>query len=300
MREGALPSQVNQARFVRETVSTAASENIDVNVIEAFDQSWKRASEGTVGGHWGIFSTDRKPKFPLTGPVVEEAGWPWYALASMAIAFGGMLIAWRRKAGFGLGGWLLLAIAVEGGASALVWQARHAALASVSTLEWCVELGLLALAVCCGAAGLSAMARSRPDEQGPAILSAGQVLDEIRHYSIGEFGKLPCLLGLLRLLVAVAAAATVLCFIVDPRYRDFPTPAYVVPALAFAALAWRRRPHGPLAGEERLLAAIIAVGAVIVALKEGLENGQALGFAVVMLVVASSLRAGLFLRGRTA
>jgi exo-beta-1,3-glucanase (GH17 family) len=50
MREGALPSPANQARFLSGVVSLAKAENWQVNLIEAFDQPWKRMLEGTVGG----------------------------------------------------------------------------------------------------------------------------------------------------------------------------------------------------------------------------------------------------------
>ena len=55
MREGALPSPSNQARVIEETVTLAQRENFRVNVIEAFDQPWKRWLEGATGGYWGIF-----------------------------------------------------------------------------------------------------------------------------------------------------------------------------------------------------------------------------------------------------
>ena len=66
MREGARPSPSNQARVIEETLALAKRENFRVNVIEAFDQPWKRRLEGSVGGHWGIFDrATRQPKFSL-------------------------------------------------------------------------------------------------------------------------------------------------------------------------------------------------------------------------------------------
>ena len=53
MREGALPSRTNQARVVSEILDLAKRENFRVNLIEAYDQPWKRELEGTVGGYWG-------------------------------------------------------------------------------------------------------------------------------------------------------------------------------------------------------------------------------------------------------
>jgi glucan 1,3-beta-glucosidase len=54
MREGARPSRSNQARAIIETQALAEREHFRLNVIEAFDQPWKRALEGAVGGYWGI------------------------------------------------------------------------------------------------------------------------------------------------------------------------------------------------------------------------------------------------------
>lgn len=298
MREGARPSLVNQARFVRETVALARRENIDVNVIEAFDQPWKRWSEGTVGGHWGVFTSGRQPKYPLTGPVVENRDWPSYAIASIVLALFAFLLAWRTGKRMSVASLAMLAVGIALGASALVWQARHAVVASVSALEWAVETGLLGLGAITGACGLAALLRERADGTPPPILPAHAVMERLRPAKAGELFGLAGGLGLLRLIVAIAAAATVLCFIFDPRYRDFPTPAYVAPALAFAALAWRQgRVLGAVPGEERLLAVVIAVGAVIVAFKEGIENGQALAFVAVMIVIAAGLRPDLY-RGR--
>ena len=54
MREGALPSRTNQARVVSEILDLAKREGFRVNLIEAYDQPWKRQLEGTVGGYWGL------------------------------------------------------------------------------------------------------------------------------------------------------------------------------------------------------------------------------------------------------
>ncbi len=58
MREGALPSRTNQARVVSEILDLAKREKFRVNLIEAYDQPWKRQLEGTVGGYWGLIDDD--------------------------------------------------------------------------------------------------------------------------------------------------------------------------------------------------------------------------------------------------
>ena len=79
MREGALPSRTNQARVVSEILDLAKQEKFRVNLIEAYDQPWKRQLEGTVGGYWGLFdSVQRALKYPPGGadqqfPVLEAA-----------------------------------------------------------------------------------------------------------------------------------------------------------------------------------------------------------------------------------
>src|SRR6476646_259553 len=65
MREGALPSRTNQARVVSDILDTAKREGFRVNLIEAYDQPWKRQLEGTVGGYWGVFEAyQRDVKYP--------------------------------------------------------------------------------------------------------------------------------------------------------------------------------------------------------------------------------------------
>src|ERR1700722_3384928 len=78
-RKDAAPSRVNEAVFLREFVTLANQENVDYNLIEAFDQPWKYEDEGVTGANWGIWNAHRVQKFPLNGPVTEHPDWPWYA-----------------------------------------------------------------------------------------------------------------------------------------------------------------------------------------------------------------------------
>ena len=88
MREGALPSPANQARVIQEVLALAARENFRVNVIEAYDQPWKRALEGTVGGHWGLIGDGtRQFKFAWGEAVSNHPLWLWQAAGGIAFAF---------------------------------------------------------------------------------------------------------------------------------------------------------------------------------------------------------------------
>src|SRR5260370_17918333 len=87
MREGALPSRTNQARVVSEILSLAKQENFRVNLIEAYDQPWKRRLEGTVGGYWGfIDSVQRALKYPPGETISNFPFWKLPMGSSMALS----------------------------------------------------------------------------------------------------------------------------------------------------------------------------------------------------------------------
>jgi exo-beta-1,3-glucanase (GH17 family)/cellulose synthase/poly-beta-1,6-N-acetylglucosamine synthase-like glycosyltransferase len=84
-RQGrAKPGTAAQARFLRHFLPAAAALDLDYFIVEAFDQPWKRAMEGEVGGHWGIFDFHRQAKFPWSGEIRENAIWPYQFAFSLA------------------------------------------------------------------------------------------------------------------------------------------------------------------------------------------------------------------------
>jgi exo-beta-1,3-glucanase (GH17 family) len=74
-RGWAVPSVVNEAAFIRGLLKVASDNHFDVNIVEAFNQSWKSELEGVIGANWGLFSVDREEVFPLTGKVYENVKW---------------------------------------------------------------------------------------------------------------------------------------------------------------------------------------------------------------------------------
>ena len=79
----AVPGVVNEAKFIRDMIQIVNRHGFDYNIVEAFNQPWKSNLEGVVGANWGLLSADRKPVFPLTGPVNENQNWIMhFALAS--------------------------------------------------------------------------------------------------------------------------------------------------------------------------------------------------------------------------
>ena len=91
MRAGALPSRTNQARVVSEILDLAKRENFRVNLIEAYDQPWKRQLEGTVGGYWGLFdSVQRVLKYPPGEAISNFPFWKVQMGCGMALECGGL------------------------------------------------------------------------------------------------------------------------------------------------------------------------------------------------------------------
>ncbi|AXX90478.1 glycosyl hydrolase [Arcobacter suis] len=87
MREDALPSKTNQAIFVRDFVKLAQDNNWNYNIIEAFDQPWKRVSEGAVGGFWGLFDKDRADKNVFKGDVSDFPNYKYLGFGSLLLIF---------------------------------------------------------------------------------------------------------------------------------------------------------------------------------------------------------------------
>src|SRR5690349_13814880 len=101
MREAALPSRTNQARVVSEILELARRENFRVNLIEAYDQPWKRELEGTVGGYWGLFDSGRRAvKYPPGQPITNYPFWKFYMAGGMAfcvLIYAVAFLSLRRK-----------------------------------------------------------------------------------------------------------------------------------------------------------------------------------------------------------
>ena len=105
-RGWAVPSVVNEAKFIRSLVQLANKNGFDYNIVEAFNQPWKSQLEGVVGANWGLYSADRKPVFPLTGNVTENPLWLKQLLYAGLITL--LAVGWQAKALVELGSLRLL------------------------------------------------------------------------------------------------------------------------------------------------------------------------------------------------
>ena len=261
-REAAVPSRVNAARFIRGFVALAEANGWRYNLIEAFDQPWKRASEGAVGGYWGLYDADRRDKGVLEGPVSNLPYWPRWWLAGVALMAFTLWLAGKpasRRAALALP--LLAAV---GAGSLGLWgelvrtNARFAA-------EWAWAAGLAGLNLVVLALGAMALA-ARDGWRQRLFAWLEQRAD-----------------GWL-LAAGFAASVSMLAMVFDARYRSFPTAALVLPALVYLV-----RPVAAARGEVALLAFIVGAGIAPQLFIEGLASRQAWGWAIVSGMMVAAL-----------
>lgn len=261
-REGAQPGRVSEARFIRGFVAHALEKGWQYNLIEAFDQPWKRGQEGAVGGYWGLFDASRMDKGLLAGPVSDVPEWRGLLAASSALFF--VLFALLRPSGFG--GALVLALA----ANTVTMHLHLMSLYSRNLPEsaWFFAQALAALAC---AAALSRARDSRPAARW-------------QEAALG--------------LTLAFAAVELVGLVFDARYRHFPVAVFVVPALAllqlgFNSVPWRAR--------GRVLGLLMLLGIPVLLWQETLLNLQALAWSVVVGVLAvGALRQGVQSRAGSA
>ncbi|MGR9045040.1 MAG: glycosyltransferase [Gammaproteobacteria bacterium] len=146
----AIPSLANQAKFLREFMNRAAKEKIIYYVIEAFDQPWKIAHEGSSGAYWGIYNADRKPKFPMVGDVLAMPSWQDWATgaAILSIILMALFLFSRRQ--LKLPGILFFGIVANLAASVLFWSASIAAQqyqTGISIVFWAILLLMQGMAI---------------------------------------------------------------------------------------------------------------------------------------------------------
>jgi exo-beta-1,3-glucanase (GH17 family) len=296
MREGALPSPVNQARTVHEVLDHAKRENYRVNLIEAYDQPWKRQLEGTVGGHWGLFGAYRREaKFTWGGVVSNHPHWHWQAAEGVvlaAVTFATALAVRRRRAAAGsVGGSLRIAAMATVPGILIGWTLANVPLESLTVGDWLRSLAWAAAALVSPVVGAAAV-------------MSGTTAPTFAHI-LGRAGQRPrdpvaLALGVLRVALAVLAVQGALGLVFDPRYRDFlfaPLTAATVPLLLAThgkpAIKekllgrWKRRLQAPTA--EAAVAATLAASAVYIVGNESFANWQAVWFAAALLALAFTL-----------
>jgi exo-beta-1,3-glucanase (GH17 family) len=289
MREGALPSPANQARVLEEVMARARANHYRVNLIEAFDQPWKRKLEGTVGGYWGLLTSDaREPKFAWGEPVSNHPLWVWQGAAGVALAalvFAAAFAPWRVIGGKHreLPAPLLAGLAIDALAAGIAapWAAANATTESLGAGGWVRGVAFIAVSV--GAPVAVAMTLSR----GVAVPPFARILGRAAQR---PGNGLAVAAGAILVAVTVLTLQTALGLVFDPRYRDFtfaPLTASVVPFAVASMVGVRGR--SALGRAERLAAVTVLGSAVYIVLNESVANWQAVWFAAMLAVLAVTL-----------
>jgi exo-beta-1,3-glucanase (GH17 family) len=287
MREGALPSPVNAARVLQEVVAQGRREGYRVNLIEAYDQPWKRKLEGTVGGFWGLYDAyQRNAKFIWGAPVSNHPHWRWQAaggIAFAALVFGAALAAGRRQPP-PVRVWILVAAIAAVSGTLIGWTIKNIAIESLSMIDWIRSLSWATVAFAAPVVGAAALAAGIKVPRLASMLGrrAGVPSDPIAFA-----------LGALLVILVVLAVQGALGLVFNPRYRDFPFTALTGAAIPFVVLmtGWPTR-KDVRANAETVAAAALALCAVYIALSETFANWQSLWFCGALIALAISLLPG--------
>jgi glucan 1,3-beta-glucosidase len=286
MRDAALPSRTNQARVVSEILDLAKRENFRVNLIEAYDQPWKRQLEGSVGGYWGLFnSAQRALKYP---PGVAISNYPLWKLqmgSGMALAilvFGAALLTLRRRPWTPrLASWVAVGISATTAGILFGMAADKMFYESYGPGGWLLWGSLLAAAIVSPLLCANALMSGRGL---PTFLELLGPRDKRVRSAVVT------ILGLALIVTTLIGADTALGFVFDPRYKDFPFAALTMAVVPFAALMLLNRPkEGTRPVAEAVFAGLFAGAAVYTGFNEGSDNWQSLWTCAVYILFAVTL-----------
>ena len=282
MREGARPSPSNQARAIEETLALAQSKNFRVNIVEAFNQPWKRWLEGSVGGEWGVFSrATGLPKFNLAGGgVSDHPDWRMQGLAGVLLAgvsFGAAFMAVRRKPAAPPLLWWRIAALTFLPAVLFGWTIETIPVESYTAGGWLRVLAFTVIAAATPIVCAMACALSRPLPAFAALL--------------GRRGEsrpaLTWALGVTFIAVVLFSLQAALGLVFDPRDRDIDFAPFTAAVVPFIVLFFSTpRQLGSYAIAERVAACALALSAIYIVLNESFANWQAVWFGVVLLCLA--------------
>jgi exo-beta-1,3-glucanase (GH17 family) len=281
MREGALPSPVNQARAMHEVLALAGRENYRVNLIEAYDQPWKRQLEGTVGGHWGLFDAYRRTaKFTWGASVSDHPHWRWQAAVGVGLAAAIFAAAFVRRrqstAAKNAGPWLRITVIAIVSGSLIGWTLENVPLESLAFGGWLRSLAWATVALLLPILAAGALG------SGMTVPAFAQILGR---KAASPCERLELAIGILLITLALLAVPAALGLVFDPRYRDFPFAPLTGAAVPLLFLArWKLRAKAPAA--ELVMAATLVASAIYIVLNEGFANWQACWFGAGLCALA--------------
>lgn len=255
-REEATASPSSQARFIREFLELAQNEGYNYNIIEAFDQPWKRINEGAVGGYWGIYDKDRNDKNVLKGSVSDLPDYKGLFFISLIILFSSLPFALKSKKTSDL-----LSIVILGGISGalLSLQAEYYLAVCRNFYEFGFATTVLLVTYALFIKTITALSSQKALEDSMS-------------------GRVFTIFIALFLISSIALA-------VDGRYREFDNYAFGLGALLFALFF-----RGNIEGKVAVFCALSLVGtAFFIALNETLLNIEALVWIAISLLLTYKL-----------
>ena len=286
MREGALPSRTNQARVVSEILLLAKQESFRVNLIEAYDQPWKRQLEGTVGGYWGLFdSVQRALKYPPGQTISNFPFWKLQMGCGMGLSvlvFAAAALTLRRRPWTPrLSSWLAVAVSATAAGILLGVAGDKLFYEGYGVGGWLQWGALLAAGIASPllSANAAMSGRALPtflDLLGPRDGKAGS-------------SALTYLLGASLVVTALVGSETALGFVFDPRYKDFPFASLTMAVVPFATLMLNRPKTGVRPIAEAVFAGLLAMSAIYVGFNEGRDNWQSLWTCAIYFLLAITL-----------
>lgn len=281
MRWGARATPADQARVLHDIVALQKTHGYDINLIEAFDQPWKRLLEGTVGGYWGLLDADtREPKFHWGKPVSNHPDWVRWAVLGTGLAmliFAAAVTAARGRS-VRASHWTAIAVLAAISGSAVGFAVHMHAIGARNLLELGQVSGYVALAAA-----------------GPVVaaLAIAQGIGPLPFFRL--FVREGAVSGPSKWLAVVAAATAVLAtffalgLVFDPRYRELPTSTLIGPVVGLVLASAFASHREAERSSERIFAVALASSAIAITIQERISNWEALGFSAVLLILAGTL-----------
>lgn len=286
MRDGALPSRVNQARFISELLDRAKQEDFRVTLFEAYDEPWKRQWEGTVGSSWGLFDGwHRGLKYPPGRAIRNHPFWKWQMACGLAVSIlvfaTALLAARRRKSSPRLSSWIAVATSATAGGVLFGLAAEKMLDESYGLGGWLVQGFLLAAAIAALLLSSDALILRRALPAFVELIGPGET--RIRSF-------VPIGLGFTLAVTTLLAADTALGLVFDARWRDFPFAALTMAAVPLWILTLLNRPaSGVRPVAEAVFAGLLGAAALYMIFNEGFDNWQSLWTAGAYLLLGSTL-----------
>ncbi|WP_437935851.1 hypothetical protein [Sorangium sp. So ce341] len=289
-RGAAVPGPRHQAAYLREVARWAEAERIDYNVIEAYDQPWKRFDEGRAGSSWGVFDARGREKFRLQGAWQADGGGgregrTAWAAGLVVLTFGAAWAFGARRRPRAHGALSGAAILVAGAAATLGLALALAEIRarSFTALEALPAGGAVLASLALAARAVGQLART------------GKAAPIVAWRAAATRGPAARAASALRLACGFGFAAQALLLAFDGRFRDVwpATTSFALGCLGWVALlapGEAAAGSGSRAGlprrvgrEELALAAVLVLAALGTIAREGLRAPEPVAWFVACL-----------------